>query len=171
MKYLYAALFAALALSAQPSAMARDSGRFIVNALSGKCIDVSGAPGTKNGAKLLLWECEFSGLNADNRSRTDQRWTLNPQGFIVNEESGKCLDVAGAPGTANGAALMLWDCETSGRVKNTDQKWELLRNGQIRNWLSGKCIDVSGNPGKTNGAKLQLWTCETSKTSDQYWKF
>jgi hypothetical protein len=41
--------------------MLTDDG-FIQNALSGKCIDVQGRPGTKNEAKRQLWDCEFSGV-------------------------------------------------------------------------------------------------------------
>jgi hypothetical protein len=157
-----------------------NNGRFIKNSLSGKCIDVAGAPGNTNGAKLQLWDCETSGRNGDNDSPTDQKWTLTSDGFIRNTLSGKCIDVAGAPGTTNGASLILWDCETSGRNNDngspTDQKWTLTSDGFIRNTLSGKCIDVSGAPGTTNGASLILWDCETSgrnndngSPTDQRW--
>jgi hypothetical protein len=143
------------------------------NRREAKCIDVAGAPGTENGAKLQLWDCERTGRNRDNGSGTDQFWVTSSDGFIKNVKSGKCIDVAGAPGTANGAALQLWDCETSGVNKDngtpTDQKWTYKHidiNGRrhifIINKLSGKCIDVAGAPGTENGAKLQLWDCETS---------
>ncbi|MCT7958523.1 RICIN domain-containing protein, partial [Laspinema palackyanum] len=102
---------------------------FIRNTLSGKCIDVAGAPGNTNGAGLQLWDCETSGRNGDNGSQTDQRWSLTSDGFIRNTLSGKCIDVAGAPGNTNGARLLLWDCETSGRNgdngSQTDQRWRL----------------------------------------------
>ncbi|MBW4675206.1 MAG: patatin-like phospholipase family protein [Desmonostoc geniculatum HA4340-LM1] len=54
-----------------------DNDKFIVNSLSGKCIDVAGAPGRTNGAALQLWDCERSGRNADNGSTTDQKWELD----------------------------------------------------------------------------------------------
>ncbi len=102
-------------------------GGFIKNTLSGKCIDVSGAPGEHNGTPLILWECETSGRNADNGSPTDQRWEFTSEGFIRNKLSGKCIDVSGAPGDTNSAHLLLWDCETSGHnAENgspTDQMW------------------------------------------------
>ncbi|MCT7969989.1 RICIN domain-containing protein, partial [Laspinema sp. D1] len=98
------------------------NGKFIVNTLSGKCIDVAGAPGTANGSQLLLWDCETSGRNRDNDSQTDQRWSLTRDGFIRNTLSGKCIDVAGAPGIANGSQLLLWDCETSGRNRDNDSQ-------------------------------------------------
>jgi hypothetical protein len=98
---------------------------YVSNRLSGKCIDVQGAPATANGAALQLWDCEFSGKGPNN-SPTDQKWELTGDGFIRNKLSGKCIDVQGAPATANGALLQLWDCEFSGRGPNnssTDQRW------------------------------------------------
>jgi protocatechuate 3,4-dioxygenase beta subunit len=149
--------------------------------LSGKCIDVAGAPGQSNGARLQLWDCEVSGINPDNNSTTDQGWVLTSDGLIRNTLSGKCIDVAGAPGRTNGAAIQLWDCERSGRNADngstTDQRWVLTSDGLIRNTLSGKCIDVAGAPGRTNGAAIQLWDCERSgrnadngSTTDQRWQ-
>jgi len=87
---------------------------FIVNMLSGKCIDVHGEPGVRNGDKLMLWDCEF-GI-----SNTDQKWKITSDGFIQNNY-GRCIDVHGTPGVHNGAQLMLWDCEFG--VSNTDQRW------------------------------------------------
>ncbi|HLO84037.1 MAG TPA: RICIN domain-containing protein [Nostocaceae cyanobacterium] len=109
------------------SSTAQSRSSFVVNLLSGKCIDVAGAPGRTNGAQLLLWDCELSGRNADNGTATDQKWIITRDGFIRNQLSGKCIDVAGAPGRTNGAQLQLWDCELSGRNADngtaTDQRW------------------------------------------------
>ncbi len=102
---------------------------FIRNTLSGKCIDVKGSPGSTNGSRLVLWDCETSGVNRDNGLPTDQRWTLGSDGFIRNTLSGKCIDVEGRRGIANGTPLILRDCETS--VVNPDnglrtyQRWDL----------------------------------------------
>lgn len=170
-----------LVLDKKPSD-AQSSESFINNSLSGKCIDVAGAPGRSNGAVLQLWDCELSGTNLDNDSTTDQMWTFTRNGFIRNSLSGKCIDVAGAPGRSNGAVLQLWNCELSGRnadnSSTTDQKWTITDSGFIRNSLSGKCIDVGGAPGQSNGAVLQLWDCELSgtnpdnnSTTDQMWGF
>ena len=166
----------------QPSEAQSANGRFINNFLSGKCIDVAGAPGRSNGAGLQIWDCELTGVNPDNNSVTDQRWMLTSGGFIRNTLSGKCIDVAGAPGRSNGTPLQLWDCELSGRNRDngsiTDQRWIMTGNGFIRNTLSGKCIDVAGAPGQINGARLQLWDCELSgrnrdngSDTDQQWSF
>jgi len=157
------------------------AGDFLNNQLSGKCIDVSGAPGTQNGSKLQLWDCELSGTNLDNNSRSDQEWYITSNGFIRNRLSGKCIDVAGAPGIGNGTRLQLWDCELSGfnpdNGSQTDQIWSISQ-GFIRNRLSGKCIDVAGAPGRNNRAQLQLWDCELSginpdngSLTDQKWNW
>lgn len=175
-------LMVSFLLVKQSSEAQEARGIFINNLISGKCIDVAGAPGRENGAPLQLWDCELTGINPDNNSITDQRWLLTSDGFIRNTLSGKCIDVAGAPGRGNGAPLQLWDCELSGRNRDngstTDQRWTITGNGFIRNTLSGKCIDVAGAPGQTNGTRLQLWDCELSgrnrengSDTDQQWSF
>jgi hypothetical protein len=110
------------------SSLAQQQGRFLGSMLSGQCIDVEGAPGMGNGARLQLWSCELSGFHPNNASVTDQRWTMTSGGFIQNTSSGKCIDVDGAPGMANGTKLQLWDCEWSGFHPDngsvTDQRWQ-----------------------------------------------
>lgn len=169
--WLFAAALSTAGLFCAGEASAQ--GKFIVNQLSGKCLDVSGAPGTKNGAPLILYTCEFSGLNP-NGTPTDQMWEVLPQGFIRNALSGKCIDVPGAPGIKAGTALILYDCELSGRNPNgstTDQQWQFTKEGLIRHRLSGLCLDVRGAPATANGAPLQLATCEVAGgPSDQYWR-
>ena len=88
---------------------------FIINKFSKRCLDVVGAPGTGNSAKLQLWDCEFENPN------TDQKWEINNEGFIINKLSKKCIDVVGDPGIGNGAKLQLWDCQFT--RPSTDQKW------------------------------------------------
>ncbi len=160
------------------NAIAQVGGFFIINELSNKCIDVAGDPGTANGAPLQLFDCELSGFNTSGRV-TDQKWEFIRGGFLRNKLSSKCIDVAGDPGTANGAPLQLFDCElsgfnASGRV--TDQRWEYIGAGFFRNGLSNKCIDVAGDPGTANGAPLQLFDCEVSgfnasgRVTDQRWR-
>ena len=153
-------------LSIPVSAMGSSLGYYIINPLSGKCIDVKGVPGKSNGDLLQIWDCERSGINPDNNSTTDQKWEIIEGGFIRNVLSGKCIDVKGVPGKSNGDLLQIWDCERSGinpdNNSTTDQKWEIIEGGFIRNVLSGKCIDVKGVPGKSNGDLLQIWDCERS---------
>ncbi len=138
---------------------------FIVNQLSGKCIDAKGRPGTANETPLQLWDCEY------NDPSTDQKWRLVNNGFLQNTLSGRCLEVRGRPGMNDEDLLQLWDCEFSD-PNNTDQRWRLTANGFLQNMLSDKCIDVKGLPGISNEDSLQLWSCEMSDSStDQKWDF
>ncbi|MEH1901794.1 MAG: RICIN domain-containing protein [Nostoc sp.] len=100
-------------------------GGFIRNKLSNKCIDVFGQPGTTKGALLQLFDCELSGFSSSG-STTDQRWEYIGAGFLRNGLSDKCIAVFGDPGTANGTALILSDCELSGfsgSGRSSDQRW------------------------------------------------
>jgi hypothetical protein len=51
-------------------------GSFIYNENSDKCIDISGAPGNSNHLPIQLWDCEWTGVNPDNGSPTDQKWDI-----------------------------------------------------------------------------------------------
>ena len=70
--FVVSSLFLSFSFDYKPS-NAQQTGVFLNNLLTGKCIDVGGAPGLENGAPLLLWDCELSGRNAYNNSLTDQR--------------------------------------------------------------------------------------------------
>lgn len=126
---VFSSLTFSLLLIKNPSDAQQTNGRFIVNSLSGKCIDVAGLPGTTNGTNLILHDCELSGRDPFQGGLTDQKWMLTREGFIRNTLSGKCIDVDGLPGTTNGAKLQLFDCELSGRDpfqgRATDQRWRL----------------------------------------------
>jgi hypothetical protein len=83
----------------------------IVNANSGKCVDVSAAS-TANGANIQLWTCNGTGA---------QRFRVNDVGGgfkeIINTNSSRCLDVS-AQSTATGANVVQWDC-----WGGTNQQW------------------------------------------------
>ena len=74
-------------------------------------------------------------------------------------DGSKCLDVNG-PGTANGTAVIIWDCNGQ-----TNQQWRLNANGTITAVGANKCLDVSG--GTANGTKVHIWTC-TGGTNQQW---
>src|SRR6195256_3864584 len=73
---------------------------------------------------------------------------------------GKCVDVAGA-NSANGTAVQLWTCNSSGA-----QTWTVGDDGTIR--ALGKCFDVAG-AGTANGTKIQIWDC--NGTGAQQWTY
>ena|GEM_PF-1291451 len=172
-------LWGATCVLENQNAIAQVGGIFIRNELSNKCIDVDGDPGTANGTRLILFDCELSGFTGSGRP-TDQKWEFIRGGFIRNKLSNKCIDVEGQPGTANGTRLILSECELSGFSSpfgTTDQRWEYIGAGFLRNGLSDKCIDVSGDPGTASGAALLLNECEISgfnssgRSSDQRWRW
>jgi glycosyl hydrolase family 31/ricin-type beta-trefoil lectin protein/uncharacterized protein DUF5110/carbohydrate binding protein with CBM6 domain len=68
----------------------------------GKCLDVANA-GATNGTLVQLWDCNTTG---------SQAWVTQPDGSVLNPQSGRCLDDpkgAGAPGDR----LQIYDCNTS----------------------------------------------------------
>ena len=85
---------------------------FIKNKLFDKCIDVYGNPGTKNGTRLKLYDCELEGETSSGKE-TDQKWEMTEDGFIKNKLSDKCIDVYGNPRTNKITQLILGDCKTS----------------------------------------------------------
>ncbi|MFJ8435964.1 ricin-type beta-trefoil lectin domain protein [Kitasatospora sp. NPDC094019] len=75
----------------------------------GKCMDATGG-GTDNGTKVQLLLCNGSAA---------QQWYPEPDGQIVNPQSGRCLTVPGSDPT-NGNQLVLWDC-----LNGANQHWSL----------------------------------------------
>jgi hypothetical protein len=140
------------------------------NRATGKCVDVSGSPGTNEGAHLQQWTCE-NGCDKN----TDQVWSMDKYGRLVNRVSKKCIDVSGLRSRSNFANIQLWSCE-SPSSSNTDHIWvfKLDATGnyvQIRNRHTGKCVDVSGYANKEDGVHLQQYTCEGDQPqSDQWWR-
>jgi hypothetical protein len=91
-----------------------------------------------------------------------------PGKLIVNQLSGKCLDVPGISNLTPGTPLQLFDCETNGFEvggKKSDQFWAFNMKGQIQNTLSGMCIDISGTE---NGSQVQIQACDTTNEA-QTW--
>ncbi len=90
-----------------------------------KCLDIAADSGTANGAPIVISPCFFKSPDHSGWEGA-QRWYYHPDGFIIAESIGKCIDVAGAPGNSNHLSLQLWDCELSGYNPNgsvTDQRW------------------------------------------------
>jgi poly(3-hydroxybutyrate) depolymerase len=67
---------------------------------------------------------------------------------LRGESSGRCLDVNGA-GTANGTAMITWDCHTNANQRFTP-------NGQTLQ-VTGKCLEAPANAG--SGTQARIWDC------------
>jgi hypothetical protein len=114
---------------------------------SGRCIEVASAT---NGAQAQLGDC---GTGAN------QRWTYTT-GKQLRSSGNKCLDASGQ-GTANGTAVIVWDC--SGQA---NQQWNLNANGTVTGVQSGLCLDAVGN-GTAPGTRINLWACHGG--ANQQW--
>jgi Glycosyl hydrolase family 59/Ricin-type beta-trefoil lectin domain/Galactocerebrosidase, C-terminal lectin domain len=126
----------------------------LVNPVSGKCLDVTGASNA-NGTQVELWTCS---------GNANQLWTSTSANELRVTISGatKCLDASGN-GTANGTKVVIWTCSGG-----ANQKWNLNADNTIAGTQSGKCLDINGNS-TANGAIVQLWTCKTPGDNNQRW--
>ena len=114
----------------------------------GKCLQVVGN-GTANGTKVELEPC-----NSDDGS---QVWQASTDGQLLNQQSGKCLDVA-ITTAVNGTMPVLWTCAN-------------LTTQPNEHWLRPVAPITSGEPGKcvgTSGTEAVLATCSTSGW--QHWQ-
>jgi Ricin-type beta-trefoil lectin domain len=89
---------------------------------------------------------------------------MNPDGTIVNKQSGRCLDADLGTIGANGTKMQLWDCWGGNNqkwnampAKNPDQT--VSADGTMRNIQIGRCLDADLGTIGTNGTKVQLWDC------------
>jgi hypothetical protein len=68
----------------------------------GKCLDVTNG-GTANNTPVQLWDCNGTG---------SQSWVTQPDGSLLNSQSGRCLDDPNGAG-AQGDRLQIYDCNHS----------------------------------------------------------
>ncbi|MFC4149966.1 ricin-type beta-trefoil lectin domain protein [Micromonospora mangrovi] len=113
-----------------------------------------------NGGAGLAVNSFSAGVNAGTNGGGTGGGTGGGGQDIVGQGSGRCLDIAGNPGT-DGTPVQLWDC-----WGGTNQKW--TRTGStFVNPATGKCLDVASGS-TANGARVQLWTC--NGTGAQNWQ-
>jgi hypothetical protein len=91
----------------------------IIDAHSGKCLDVSKAS-ISNGGNIQLWDCG----DVDNQ-KFDLMTNSRYKGYYLIKalHSGKCLDLSGGQNN-NGANIQQWDCN----FDNLNQQWEIVHN-------------------------------------------
>jgi hypothetical protein len=94
---------------------------------------------------------------------------------VVNQHSGKCLDVNGAS-TTDGAAVIQWTCSGTTNQMFTLRPVTALGNSQDYQLVavhSGKCVDVAGVSTQPR-ALVNQWTCDTGSTlatkKNQIWR-
>lgn len=116
----------------------------ILNVLSGLCMGVRGLPGTKEGADIILWDCQYN-------DETNQRWDLLPSGSIRNRLSQECITWE----TGQKMRLRTANCNLGNllTVKISDK-------GFMQSQENGKCVDADGQPGTKPGTAVALANCE-----------
>jgi hypothetical protein len=118
----------------------------------GRCLDIDGNS-TAIGAQVELWDCNHAG---------GQFWVQQPNGMLLNPQSGLCLTDPSGNG-ANGTVLQMQICNGS-----QPELFNLTGGSPIHNTPTGKCIDVIGDDTGGNGSKVDLWDCQ-SYAADQHW--
>lgn len=89
--------------------------------------------------------------------------TIEQSAVIINNLSGKALDVPGAT-WKKGERLVQWE-----KNKRWNQRWRLIRNGKsvtIQSVLNGLCLDIAEEK-RENGAKVVQW--EKTGGANQAW--
>jgi beta-glucanase (GH16 family) len=84
---------------------------------------------------------------------------------VVNQYTGKCLDVAGGS-TADGVKIQQWACNGA-----TSEQWSLVATGngayQLVSRVSGKCADLAGWS-SADGAFVNQWGCGANQANQQW---
>ncbi len=125
--------------------------------------------GTDNGAKVRTWTCDLG------NSSSDQIWSLDSTGLVINRLSGKCLDIEGYMSQSHAANLLLWTCPTS--IFPVDEfvyRFDYDTEGRyflMRNVNTGKCLDVWGSEDPADGVNIGQYTCSPSLVdTDEWWE-
>jgi hypothetical protein len=115
----------------------------------------------QNHTKVQLYDC-WGGAN--------QKWMINPDGTIVNVQSGRCLDAELASINSNHTVVQLYDC-----WGGDNQKWDWpafnsnprMEGGDNRNRQGHRCLDAELATINQNHTVIQLFDCWGGQ--NQYW--
>ncbi len=139
---------------------------FLKNKMTKTCVDPDG---TDNGANVRSWTCDLG------NSSSDQIWSLDSKGHVINRLSGKCLDMEGQRPLENGANLQLWTCPIIILPEDdfvyrfdydTEGRYFLMRNVNTE-----KCLDVWGSEDPADGVNIGQYTCDPFMAdTDEWWE-
>lgn len=131
----------------------------IHNANTEKCLEVENSS-DDNGGQAQQWHCS--------RYHSTMYWTPvrvggydSPWYRLVNENSGKCLEIENSS-TGNGGNAQQWDCGSYNmqwRSERATYGWHII------NRHSGKCLEIEDSDLR-NGAHAQQWTCADIPTME-----
>jgi RHS repeat-associated protein len=141
-------LKAASGVQARPSAALASSAGAITG-YAGKCVD-DYQQSKASGTEVDLYDCV---------SQSNQQWTLNSSGELVNTLSGLCLSDSGNGGAGTG--LIQYACNGS-----SNEVWTYNSSDQYVLSSNGLCLNDPGNI-TTNSTQLVIWTC--GNFTDEQW--
>ncbi|WP_030154538.1 RICIN domain-containing protein [Glycomyces sp. NRRL B-16210] len=141
----------------------------LASAYSGRCIQVEGES-LDDGARVIQWGLSWEDSQCGGQH---EQWSwvggygADGTGMkLVNKNSGKCLDVAGAS-TTEGAGLVQNTCQDSGgsqiwyrSMQGVDNGWQYFNN--LRNDRSGMCMDPGGQD--SAGSQIIQMPCSTEQS-------
>ncbi|CAE8614080.1 unnamed protein product [Polarella glacialis] len=140
------------------------------------CIDPLGAsPSSWSKTQLGLDDCNYEMNASISVVNTEQRWDFAPDGSVVNQWSGLCLDTR-----------FWWDPDLyfmscPNMTLSSSSRWEFVeavaatrKTGFLWRYSSSMCMDVDGNPGIATSARIMQnsncdWNFPGSGT-DQRWE-
>lgn len=133
--------------------------QFIKN-LSGanQCLDLP------NNTKGPLYPLDTWGCTTP-QTLLNQNWTLKPNGNLVNQSSGLCLDIMnGNPAAGNQVGQ--YACSTT---VNPSQIWTYNSNMTLTSAASpGNCLDTKGSVAASNNTTLAMNTCTPGAMSQKW---
>ena len=170
---LVCVLAVSLAAGAAPASAGGPSFQLLRNAWdTGMCLDADSQHIKDNGDVVQLYTCtgtlnQYWGLENCNTSIGACQ--------IVNQESGKCLNVDGSSGHPYaGDPIILWDCVNTPNNYWFAQQYPSGFTRLISDW-GGMCLDASGSNGYPPplGDKVETWWCvnldNTDPSPNQLW--
>ncbi|RKN45098.1 hypothetical protein D7294_07875 [Streptomyces hoynatensis] len=114
----------------------------LVDANSGRCLDVSGNTDAL-GTALAIWDCN---------GQANQQFEFTASGELRTMNGTRCVD-ADDNQTAPGTKVLIWTCNGG-----ANQQWRQNADGSVTGTQSGLCLDVD-HAGTANGTPVILWTC------------
>jgi hypothetical protein len=136
---------------------AGNGGRTLVNAATGKCLDMTLAAAPGPGSQVYQWTCNGG---------TNQGWNPRGQGagnaLVSAYNANLCLDVSGAS-TAAGAGAIVWSCHGGANQTFTPGPARIA----LKATHSGQCLAVPAGNG-ADGAPVTQQVC--TGAAEQAWQ-
>ena len=124
----------------------------------GRCLDIKGN-GTASGTQVELWDCNGVG---------GQQWVPQPNGTLLNPQSGLCLTSPGGS-TTNGVVLDIEACTGSAGQRFIISPGPVFQSTPI-NAPAGKCVDNANGTSGADGANVVITACAREANGQAWWK-